>query len=171
MTDKEKAIVMAHTGICMLTGDKFQIFHKYVEEIMGRPIMTHELVRLEDTIKEKSKADFIALCTDGNSFGGLKTHEIKLSVEFLEPVLFGEKRFEVRKNDRGYQKGDHIRFTVVGDTIKLARLHNEVCALEKIEYEITYVISGWGIENGYVVFGIDEIGEVGEKQESEDDKN
>ena len=30
MTDKEKAIVMAHTGICMLTGDKFQIFHKYV---------------------------------------------------------------------------------------------------------------------------------------------
>lgn len=36
MTDREKAIVMAHTGICMLTGDKFRIFHKYVEDIMGR---------------------------------------------------------------------------------------------------------------------------------------
>lgn len=64
MTDKEKAIVMAHTGICMLTGDKFQIFHKYVENIMGRPIMTHELGWLADTIKEKSKVDFMALCAE-----------------------------------------------------------------------------------------------------------
>ena len=64
MTDKEKAIVMAHTGICMLTGDKFQIFHKYVEDIMGRPIMTHEIGWLADAIKEKSKADFLALCED-----------------------------------------------------------------------------------------------------------
>lgn len=62
MTDKEKAIVMAYTGVCMLSGDKFQIFHKYIEDIMGRPIMTHEMAFLEDTIKERSKADFIALC-------------------------------------------------------------------------------------------------------------
>ncbi len=64
MTDREKAIVMAHTGICMLTGDKFQIFHKYVEDIMGRPIWTHEIGWLADAIKEKSKADFMALCAD-----------------------------------------------------------------------------------------------------------
>lgn len=64
MTDKEKAIVMAYTGACMLTGDKFQIFHKYIEEIMDRPIMTHDIGWLEDEIKEKSKADFIALCVD-----------------------------------------------------------------------------------------------------------
>ena len=67
MTDKEKAIVMAHTGICMLTGDKFQIFHKYVEDIMKRPIMTHEMGYLADEIKEKSKADFIALCANESS--------------------------------------------------------------------------------------------------------
>lgn len=67
MTDKEKAIVMAHTGICMLAGNKFQIFHKYVEDIMNRPIMTHELGWLRDEIKEKSKADFMALCTNESS--------------------------------------------------------------------------------------------------------
>lgn len=67
MTDKEKAIVMAHTGICMLTGKKFQIFHKYVEDIMNRPIMTHEIGCLADEIKEKSKADFIALCANENN--------------------------------------------------------------------------------------------------------
>lgn len=64
MTDREKAIVMAHTGICMLTGDKFQIFHKYIEDIMGRPIMTHEIGLLEDSIKEKAKTDFLALCAE-----------------------------------------------------------------------------------------------------------
>lgn len=67
MTDREKAIVMAYTGACMLTGDKFQIFHRYVEEIMGRPIWTHEMAHLADEIKEKSKADFMALCADEGS--------------------------------------------------------------------------------------------------------
>lgn len=69
MTDREKAIVMAHTGICMLTGDKFQIFHKYVEDIMGRPIWTHEIgiESIANEIKEKSKDDFIALCADESS--------------------------------------------------------------------------------------------------------
>lgn len=66
MTNKEKAIVMAYTGVCMLTGDKFQIFHKYVEDIMGRPVYTHELANkaVEDEIKEKAKDDFIALCAN-----------------------------------------------------------------------------------------------------------
>ena len=64
MTDREKAIVMAYTGVAMLTSDKLQIFHKYVEEIMGRPIWTHEMVQFADEIKEKSKADFMALCSE-----------------------------------------------------------------------------------------------------------
>lgn len=66
MTDREKAIVMAYTGVCMLAGDKLQIFHKYVEDIMGKPIWTHEMgdKAVVDEIKEKSKADFIALCAD-----------------------------------------------------------------------------------------------------------
>lgn len=66
MTDREKAIVMAYTGICMLTGDKFQIYHKYVEDIMGRPVWTHEMAldSIADEIRAKSKDDFIALCAD-----------------------------------------------------------------------------------------------------------
>ena len=64
MTDREKAIVMARTGVCMLTGDKFNIFHKYVEEIMGRPVMTHEIGFLADEIKEKARPDFIELCRE-----------------------------------------------------------------------------------------------------------
>lgn len=66
MTDKEKAIVMAHTGICMLTGEKFGVFHAYIEDIMGRPVYTHELAiqSISDEIKEKSRDDFIKLCME-----------------------------------------------------------------------------------------------------------
>ena len=64
MTDREKAIVTAYTGVAMLTGEKFSIFHKYIEDIMGRPIWTHELANPDvwDEIKEKSRDDFLRLC-------------------------------------------------------------------------------------------------------------
>lgn len=64
MTDREKAIVMAYTGVTMLTGDKLQIFHKYVKEIMVRPVQTIEMGFISNEIKEKSKADFMKLCAD-----------------------------------------------------------------------------------------------------------
>lgn len=64
MTNKEKAIVMAYTGVCMLTGDKLNIFYNYLENLLGRPIYTHELANanLWEVIKEKSKPDFLSLC-------------------------------------------------------------------------------------------------------------
>ena len=66
MTDREKAIVMAHTGICMLAGEKFGVFHAYIEDIMGRPVYTHELAiqSISDEIKEKSRDDFKKLCIE-----------------------------------------------------------------------------------------------------------
>ena len=91
MTDKEKAIVMAHTGICMLTGNKFQIFHKYVEDIMKRPIMTHEIGLLADEIKEKSKADFMALCANENNVE-----------EEQEPIL-DKIKAQINSNLRGVE--------------------------------------------------------------------
>lgn len=93
MTDREKAIVMAYTGACMLTGDKFQIFHKYVEDIMGRSVWTHEIGFLENEIKEKSKADFIALCADeGNSENPNKWTPVSERLpEDSELILFSTK--------------------------------------------------------------------------------
>lgn len=66
MTKHECAIVMAYTGKCMLTGNDFNIFHKYVEDIMGRPVYTHEMgiPTIVDEIKEKSKKDFLELCAN-----------------------------------------------------------------------------------------------------------
>lgn len=66
MTDKEKAIVMAYTGITMLTGDKLDIFYRYIQEKLGRPIYTHELASEEiwAQIKEATKEDFKRLCRE-----------------------------------------------------------------------------------------------------------
>lgn len=64
MTDREKAIVMAYTGIVMLKGDKFNVFHTYVEELFGREVYTHEFLSLHEQIKERSKDDFLKLCEE-----------------------------------------------------------------------------------------------------------
>ena len=66
MTDKEKAIVMAYTGVSMLTGEKFSVFHKYIEDLLGRPVWIHGLVTeaVWNEVKEKSIPDFLKLCAD-----------------------------------------------------------------------------------------------------------
>lgn len=71
MTDREKAIVEAYTGVCMLTGEKRSVFNKYVNEVMGRPIYTHEFAydNIQKELKEKSRDDFIKLCTTPNDPG------------------------------------------------------------------------------------------------------
>lgn len=79
------------------------------------------------------------------------THRIKIRESFADAVYKGDKTFEVRKNDRGYNKGDIIEFTVLFDSDGCENMGHP---LSKIPYEITYVLSGWGIEQGYVVFGI-----------------
>ena len=67
---------------------------------------------------------------------------------FADAVISGQKTFEVRKNDRNYQRGDHVIFTAVVNGKKINH------PINKEQYEITYVLSGWGLKDGYVVFGI-----------------
>lgn len=65
MTDREKAIVQAYTGIVMLTGEKFNLFYKYLKELYNRPVYTHEIPFLD--IKEKATPDFLKLCKEDTS--------------------------------------------------------------------------------------------------------
>lgn len=54
---------MAYTGYTMLVGDKLDIFYQYVQEKLGRCVMTHELAYedIQDAIQEAAKEDFIIL--------------------------------------------------------------------------------------------------------------
>ena len=57
MTPREAAIVTAYTG--KMIGD-FSTFQEYVEEILGRPVMTHEMAdeKVWIDIKAAAKPDF-----------------------------------------------------------------------------------------------------------------
>lgn len=60
MTIREAAIVSAYSGFLL---GKFSDLHKYIEEIMERPVWTHELgiKKLTKEIKQKAKKDFCNL--------------------------------------------------------------------------------------------------------------
>ena len=83
------------------------------------------------------------------------THTIKLREDYIEAVISGDKNFEVRENDRGYQKGDFIKFIPISRQ-GVAYVDYD---LEKKTFEITYVHSGLGLKENYVVFGIKEVSE------------
>lgn len=61
MNKREAAVIGAYTGI--LLGDMSEL-HAYVEEIMGRGVMTHELAskRVTKQIKEKAKPELLSIC-------------------------------------------------------------------------------------------------------------
>ena len=70
-------------------------------------------------------------------------HELKIDEVYLKAKLAGDKLFEVRLNDRGYQKGDIVEYTEYGDYKEPTKKH---------QFEITYVCNYMQKDN-YVVFG------------------
>ena len=64
MTLKERVIVEVYTGACMVVGEERGEVYKYMENIIGRPVFTHELARneIQEELKERSKDDFVNLC-------------------------------------------------------------------------------------------------------------
>lgn len=83
----------------------------------------------------------------------MKTHKLKLNIEFCDDVMNGIKTFEIRKNDRGFQTGDRIVFVPVEGGLKTKTYH----PIETKEYVITYVLNEWGLERGYVALAIKEV--------------
>jgi hypothetical protein len=63
MTKREAAIVTAYTRV--LIGD-FHTAHQYIEEIMGRPVLTHELADKGtwNEIQALAKPDFISITVE-----------------------------------------------------------------------------------------------------------
>ncbi len=77
-------------------------------------------------------------------------HEIKIREDYADAVLSGVKTFEIRYNDRHYKKGDLIKFQVVKNNGLRMPEHN----LSGKEYEIIYVLGGWGLKQNYLALGI-----------------
>lgn len=88
----------------------------------------------------------------------MQIHELKTLPVYWDAVKRGEKTFEVRRDDRGFQKGDRLRLIRHnGFCTESARgvdpLHQDSYIMQ---FEITYILTGgqFGIEPGHVVMGI-----------------
>ena len=79
----------------------------------------------------------------------MKEYNIKLLHVFADDVFSGRKPFEIRKNDRDYALGDRIKFLVIGSRGNVKSHPITACT-----YEITYVLDGWGLKDGYVALGL-----------------
>ena len=79
------------------------------------------------------------------------THKLKLYKEYADAVLSGEKSFEIRFNDRGYQKGDFIEFNVVDGIYEINHPLNDK------KFVITYILHGWGLQENWCALAIKEV--------------
>ncbi len=86
MTLRERVIVETYTGICMVTGDERAEVEKYMEELMGRPVYTHELANKEiwEQLKKKALPDFKGLCISEGKWNEAREKVWKVLTLYLE---------------------------------------------------------------------------------------
>jgi hypothetical protein len=86
------------------------------------------------------------------------THELKCRWQYFDAILAGDKTFEVRKDDRAFQRGDILELTRTDFTGRIEYYPGTESPHEipKIRLEITYVYNGGagGLQPGYVVLGL-----------------
>lgn len=85
-------------------------------------------------------------------------HELKALPAYFHPLADGEKRFEVRRDDRGFQKGDVIR---VREFVPGARSPREQYTGNETFVRVDWILTGGqlGIEPGFVVMSVSLLGD------------
>ena len=69
-------------------------------------------------------------------------HELKIEPNYLQNLLDGKKKAEIRFNDRDYQVGDELLFKTA-DAI--------------LSFRVTHIHSGYGLDNGFVILSIEKV--------------
>ncbi|MDE2106769.1 MAG: DUF3850 domain-containing protein [Patescibacteria group bacterium] len=89
-----------------------------------------------------------------------ETHMLKIEHEYMDAIKRGEKPFEVRRNDRGFEKGDYLLLCRYGPDGFMnaagAPLPEDSGDIDQVLARVTYILTGgqFGIEPEYVVMGI-----------------
>ena len=80
-------------------------------------------------------------------------HELKTVPAYFEPLLRGEKTFEVRRDDRGFQKGDTLWLR---EFTPNARTPQQQYSGRWVLATVDWILTGgqMGVEPGYVVMSI-----------------
>lgn len=79
----------------------------------------------------------------------MRVHELKILPEYYDAVRCGDKRFEIRKNDRDFHSGDILR---------LKEWDGKQFTGEELDALVRYVYYGideYGLAEGYCIMSID----------------
>jgi hypothetical protein len=90
----------------------------------------------------------------------MKKHELKILPQFFQAVWDGIKTFELRKDDRDYQRGD---------ILVLREWDGEKYTGSAICVKVTYILQNaekYGLKDGYVIMGIRHLEPGDMKEES-----
>jgi ParB family chromosome partitioning protein len=91
---------------------------------------------------------------------GQKVYQIRLAKSYFDDVANGIKTFELRKNDRGYKKGDILEMMEFADGKNTGRT---------VRVLVTYILEDYtGIEDGYCIMATTLLNENGEPFERAD---
>ena len=71
-----------------------------------------------------------------------RTHELKIQQCYLDRILSGQKRFEIRFNDRDFQVGDYMRLQ---NPEKTQGVYCKIIYISNYEQKDNYVVIGFSI--------------------------
>ena len=80
-------------------------------------------------------------------------HKLKIEPQYLDNLLNGRKKSEIRLNDRDYQLGDVLEF----NTENPMREYNKPSFGTSVNFVITHIHSGLGLQPGYVVLSVERV--------------
>ena len=81
-------------------------------------------------------------------------HDLKIEKPYLKRLLSGDKKAEIRLNDRDYQVNDALKF--------YDEINSPYGKFEYVFFRITHIHSGLGMKNdgcGYVCLSVERIKE------------
>lgn len=87
-------------------------------------------------------------------------HTLKTWPNFFDAVKRGEKKFEVRRDDRGFQKGDLVNLVRFDpETDDAWHFKSFMSSYPTQTFRIGWILTGgqFGIEPGYVVFSLEPV--------------
>ena len=93
----------------------------------------------------------------------IRLHTVNIREQFVAPLMDGRLKAITRLNGRGYNTGDCIRFSVLpmqsSDVQFCMTTEGERETLQNRFYEITFVMYGKGLKEGYVTLSLEVVRE------------
>lgn len=87
-------------------------------------------------------------------------HTLKTVATVWDAVSAGEKRFDVRRNDRFFQRGDIVRLRRIDeDGRTYSQPLGHMYGTRDLDFRIGWMLHGgqFGLEPGYVVFQLEPV--------------